>query len=385
VNRRTFLRRTAPAPAALALAGCAAPGTGTDDGDDGSDGDGGAGTPSIPMLEDPPDAVYLPGHRKSMRLLEPVSAGDYALAPMLTYPHPFWVVTGTDRQLVEPDGDRGIHLMVIVWDRETGVVLPGDAEPTVTIERDGRRVTARSLWPMLSQEMGVHFGDNVSLPADGTYTATVDLPPLSTRRTGALAGRFADGGTATFEFAYDRAFRERVVAGIELLEPDRWGERGALEPMTGDGVPYSTVPPAGDYPGTRLVEATAGSGADDGLPRSDDAAVVASLLAPGSRLADGDERYLLVSPRTPYNRVPLPNASLRVAVERDGEAIVDAPLEATVDGEYGLHYGRSLADVRTGDRVGIAVQSPPQAARHQGYETAFFEMEPLALTVPSGL
>ncbi|MFA9504657.1 hypothetical protein ACERIM_17995 [Natrinema sp. H-ect1] len=415
MHRRTLLRRTT-LPAALALAGCTAP-SGEPDGEadagGGSDGsEGVSGTPPIPMLEDPPEAVYLPGHRKSMRVLEPVDAGEYALTPMLSYPHPFWIVTANYREFVEPAAGRGVHLMVVVWDRETGRVLPG-AEPRVTVSRDGREIDSRALWPMLSQEMGLHVGDNVDLPADGTYIVDVELPPLSIRRTGSLAGRFTDGATATFEFTYDQAFREAVVEGIELLDRDRWGQRGALEPMTergaagdedggesaGDdaagvgngepdpGAPYSRVPPADAYPGTRLVESAAGSEtngtAGDGVPRSGDAAVVVALLEPESRLADGDDPYLLVSPRTPYNRVPLPNASLRVVLERDARQVLDERLEPVIDGEYGHHYGRSVSDVRESDTVRIAVESPPQTARHQGYETAFFGMEPVELVVPS--
>src|SRR6056297_424165 len=121
MDRRTFLRRAAPLSAVIAVAGCTAPGSGTDDRDasDGAreneterGGDAGTGTTPIPMLEDPPKAVYLPGHRSAMRTLEPIDAGDYRLAPMLSYPHPFWLVTGTDRELVEPAAGRGVHLML---------------------------------------------------------------------------------------------------------------------------------------------------------------------------------------------------------------------------------------------------------------------------------
>jgi len=398
MNRRRFLRQTAPLSAAIAVAGCAAPDSGTDDrAESGSDrgngtegsGDAVTGTAPIPMLEDPPDAVYLPGHRKSMRMLEPVEAGKYRLAPMLTYPHPFWLVTGTDRELVEPEAGRGVHLMVVVSDATTGRVLPVDVSPQATIEGDDGWRRRRSLWPMLSQEMGIHFGDNVTLPADGTYTVSVDLPPVTTRRTGAFAGRFDDGVTGTFEFTYDRAFREAVVDGIELLERDRWGTRGALEPMgtSDDGsegmqseVPYSTLPPVEDYPGTPLRESDTES--RDGLAQSGDAAFVVTLLESGLRLADGDDRYLLVSPRTPYNRVPLPNMSLHATVDHDGSTVVDRDLVGTLDDAVGFHYGRSVRTVRPGDSVTITIESPPQLARHQGYETAFFEMGPLELAVP---
>ncbi|ELZ24076.1 DUF7350 domain-containing protein [Natrinema limicola] len=394
MNRRTFLHRTAPLPAAISLAGCGAPEDGTDDRNE-SESDSGAGsggnvtgTAPIPMLEDPPDAVYLPGHRKSMRMLEPVAAGDYRLAPMVTYPHPFWLVTGTERQLVEPEAGRGVHLMLVVWDAVTGHVLPVDISPQATLEGDGGWRRHLSLWPMLSQEMGFHFGDNITLPADGSYTVRVDLPPITTRRTGAFAGRFDDGASATFEFTYDQAFRETVVDGIELLERERWGERGALEPMThgGDGdrgrqseIPYSALPPAEDYPGTLLHESDIRS--QGGLPRSGDAAFVVTLLESDSSLADGDDRYLFVSPRTPYNRVPLSNMSLQATVDRDGSTVVD--LVGTLDGEVGFHYGHSLTDIQPGDSVTITVESPPQLARHQGYEMAFVEMEPLECVVPT--
>lgn len=393
----------------MAVAGCAAPDSrtdtpneSTDSDDDGADSGGETvtGTPFIPRIDDPPQAVYLPGHRKSVRALEPVEAGDYAVAPMLTYPHPFWVVTGTDGQLVEPEAGRGVHLMITVWDPETEMVIPVDIGPRVTVERDGERVASRSLWPMLSQEMGFHFGDNVDLPTDGTYTAEVVLGPIPTRRTDSFEGRFADRATATFEFTYDEAFRENVVDGIELLERERWGKRGALEPMTGDSesgrtaggeneregtdvkIPYSALPPADEYPGTRLIDSAEEPSAP---PRSGDAAFVVTLLEPETRLAGGgDKRYLLVSLRTPYNRVPLANTSLRATVDRDGSTVFEGGLEARLDGEFGHHYGRSVADVRPGDTVQIDVNSPPQTARHQGYETAFFQMKPLELVVPDG-
>ncbi len=411
MNRRTVLRRTTALSSAIAVAGCAAPRGERNESDDGGTGtdrdESVTGTPAIPRIDDPPAAVYLPGHRKSMRVLEPVDAGDYRLAPMLTYPHPFWLVTGAERQFVEPEAGRGVHLMCTVWEPETGMVIPVDIGPRMTLERtDGGDEWRRtlSLWPMLSQEMGVHFGDNVVLPADGTYAATVELPPMGTRRTGSFAGRFAERATATFEFTYDDAFREAVVDGVELLERERWGNRGALEPMLGRegraagdgsdgdgnpaaGIPYSALPPAADYPGTRLVEpsAAADGGSADGLPTSGDAAFVVMLLEPESRLADGVDRYLLVSPRTPYNRVPLANTSLRAVVSRDGSTVTNRGLEATLDGALGFHYGLPLADVRAGDSVRIVVDSPPQTARHQGYETAFFEMEPLELAVPDGV
>ncbi|MFU8869055.1 hypothetical protein [Natronococcus sp.] len=429
IDRRTLVRQTGALAGAIALAGC----TGTDDengdADDSSDGnetdDDVEAVPEIVEVEDPPEAVYVPTHREQMRTLEPVESGDVAVAPMLSYPHPFWIVAGGDEdsvQRADPEEGHGVHLMFTAWDRETGTVLPVDDGAQLRVFRDGERVgSPLSPWTMISQEMGFHFGDNVSLPGDGTYTVEVDLPAVSTRKTGALEDRLTEAASASFEFEYDEVFREEVVGGVEYLDEELWGERGALEPMDhgdhhedghgdhredGHGdhadegdhgdheddhdhndhahheIPYSQLPSVEEYPGTLLREVDGDVPSDDsGLPRSGDAAVVATLLESDSRLA-GEERYLLVSPRTPYNRVPLADATLTATVERE-EGTADAVLEQTLDGEYGLHYGADVA-ADPGDAVTVSFESPPQVARHQGYETAFLEMDPLELVAPEG-
>ncbi|ELZ16417.1 hypothetical protein C477_15335 [Haloterrigena salina JCM 13891] len=406
IDRRTFVGWGA-ATGALALAGCFGEG-GDENGGERNDSDGEGNetdenrdetvdvAPPFPEIEDKPDAVYVPTHRESMRALEPIVAGDYRLAPMLSYPHPFWLVTGDgedDVQHVTPDQMRGVHMMFTLWDAETGVVLPVDSGNVVRLSRDGERVgSPQSMWPMLSQEMGFHFGDNVPLEEDGTYTVEVELPPLSARTTGDLAGRFAERETATFEFDYDQDFRE-TVSDVDYFDEGRWGERGALEPMAHDHVPYSRLPEVDAFPGTFLVGTDESGEIREGrpestaeLPRSGDAAFLATVLESDYRLTGGDGRSLLVSPRTPYNRVPLPNMSLDATIERDGESVTAEPvsLEQTIDGEYGLHYGASLEDVdlRAGDTVTLTIRSLPQVARHQGYDTAFLEMPPIELRVP---
>ena len=424
IGRRTYLGVGATA-ALAAIAGCLGDEEGEGDDADGDEPTGDA-LPDIPMVEDPPDRVYVPTHREQMRMLSPIEAGDFRLAPMLSYPHPFWIVDGKDREEVQPENERGVHMMFTLWDAETGVVLPVDSGAEIVVEKDGERVgSPRIPWPMISQEMGFHFGDNVPLGEDGTYTVEVTLPPLSVETTGALNGRLTDLETATFEFEYDDEFRQEVVGGVEYLPEEVWGQPGALEPMDhaeptghGDGdhgnghddhdghddhgdshddhgdshddhgdshddhddhepVPYSTLPPAEAYPGTLLD----GSDGDE-LPESGDARFVVTLVGLGSRFVDGEERYLLVSPRTPYNRVPLTDATLSVTVERDGSTVAERDLVQTIDSEYGIHYGVAVEDVTAGDSVTVEIETPPQVSRHQGYETAFLDMPPVELTVP---
>ncbi len=399
IDRRRFLVHAGAAAGIAGLAGC------TLELDDESADPDPTDDPAMPQfyeIEDKPDAVYLPTHREAMRMLEPVEAGEYTLAPMLSYTHPFWIISGNEIQEEVPEDGNGVHLMMTVWDTDTGIVLPVDSGAQLRVEKDGEQVgSPRTPWPMISQQMGFHFGDNVALEEDGTHTAEVTLPPLDVRTTGELEGNYEETQTLSFEFEYDDEFRQEVVGGVEYFDEDEWGELGALEPMNHGGhdhgdeedhhheddaddehddhahVPYSELPPAEEYPGTHLEPADGDEEATSG-----DAVFVATLLESGSRFVDGDERYLLVSPRTPYNRVPLADMSLSASV--DGASGESVSLEQTIDDEFDLHYGGALEDVEPGASVMIEIDSFPQVARHQGYDTAFLDMPPVELTVPEG-
>ena len=342
--------------------------------------------------------------------MEPVvEAGDYALLPHFTYAHRFWRVEGTETIEVFPQAGTGVHLMIAFWDRQTGELLPVDAGGTMEIRHDGETVETVTPWPMLAQSMGFHFGDNVPLPEDGTYTVEVTLNPIAVRKTGAFEGRFEESETATFEFEWSRDLLEELRNDVEFLPEEEWGERGAIEPMNhgdhgnhgdgegghddghgdghhddnhddghsdghGDGhgddhgdAPPPGLPPADAYPGTDL-----------GTHESGDAAVVVRYLSE-SPLAEEGDGYLLVSPRTPYNRIPLPDMSLSVSGLTENGAT--ASLTQTLDDELGLHYGLSVT-LSPGATFELGVDVPPQIARHQGYETAFLEMEPMEIEVP---
>jgi uncharacterized protein involved in high-affinity Fe2+ transport len=371
VSRRQFL--IASTATATALSGCAneqpdgSEETSTPEVADTENG------PRIPQVENPPDAVYLPAHRAGMMHLSTVEAGEYTLLPMISYPHRFWLMTGTDTEAVTPS-DSGIHLMFTVWDTETRRVLPVDAGAQIRISRDGELVDQRAPWPMISQTMGFHFGDNVPLTEDGTYAVDVDLNPINVKKTGAFEGRFEDSATATFEFEYDGDIRRQLIESVEYLDEERWGKRGALEPMMqnhsgeshdhgrnggSSSMPFSALPRADAYPGQNL-----------GTPQSGGATFVLRYLE-NSRFAE-EGGYLIVSPRTPHNRVPLPDTALSISGASEQE------LTQTLDDGIGHHYGAAV-DLSAGDELQLTVETPPQVARHAGYETAFIEMEPITV------
>jgi len=148
---------------------------------------------------------------------------------------------------------------------------------------------------------------------------------------------------------------------VERLD-DRKGEQDAVEPMDMEMIPDGQVPAAAEFPGEVLGEGERG-----------DVVVVATALDSVPAGVDGEGRYLAVSARTPYNRYPLPFTSLSATLTREDETVFDGDLTDTLHPDLGYHYGAVVDDVRTDDALTVTVDAPPQIARHEGYETAFFE------------
>jgi hypothetical protein len=323
-------------------------------------------TRSPPLVDDRPEAVYVPTHVEGMEMVGMATSERYRFGLSYSFPHRFWLVTGDRvRQVEIGDGDT-IHLMLTAWDAETGTVIP-TSNAVVTASRGGEVVVSEtSLWPMLSQNMGVHFGDNVGLDGDGTYGVDLDFGPVETRLAGALAGTLGEQASATVQME----FSQQDVEDISFEEfGSRAGQEGAVDPMGMGENPTGQAPPAENLPGELLGEATSG-----------DAAFVATALSRVPEGVEGEGTYLAVSARTPYNRYPLPFMSLSATLSRDGETAFEGDLTGTLHPEIGHHYGAVVDGVRAGDTLRIAVDAPPQVARHEGYETAFVEMDTVEVT-----
>jgi len=328
-----------------------------------------------PLVEDRPDAVYLPASREEMGMYGMATDGDYAAMLTYTFPHRFWIVSG-GKELVEVDADDSLHLMFSLWDRETGTVLPVNTRLEILQDGSPVDIGVSSLWPMLSQRMGFHYGDNVRLPDEGEYTARIQAGPVALERTGAFDGRL--GSRATLEIDFEYARSDINGLSFETIDESKRGSRDALPLMdhggggsgnsSSGGRPMGTGIPVDELPGELL-----------GTERSGDA-VFAALTSDAARFTDGGT-YLAVCPRTPYNDLIVPFTSLSATVERDGSVVAEGALAETLDGEYGHHYGLAVDELAAGDRVTISVDTPPQVARHDGYETAFFEFEPVTYTV----
>ena len=318
-----------------------------------------------PLVEDRPEAVYYPTHVEGMEMVGAKTAGDYRVALTYSFPHRFWNVTGSNRTKVTIGSDDSVHLMTTVWDPDSGLVVP-DNSITPTITKGDETVSAKPFWKMLSQNMGVHAGDNIALDGDGTYDVTLEVGALQARTTGAFEGKF-DRAETSFTFDFNESDVEDVT--FERLS-DKQGERGAVEPMDMEMVPVASTPDPESLPGALL-----------GTPKSGDAVLATSALETPPAGVEGDGAYLAVSARTPYNGFPLPATGIEATHTRGGETLVDGSLQSTFDPELGYHYGTTTGGVESGDELALSVVTPPQVARHEGYETAFFAFEDVSLTV----
>jgi hypothetical protein len=219
---------------------------------------------------------------------------------------------------------------------------------------------------MLSQPMGFHFGDNVTLDGEGTYAVTVETSAPSVRRTGSLEGV---GGRGTFEFEMEYS-REKMNDVMVTRLPDRKGTEGAVSPMEMEMLPLSFAPDSGSMPGRAVGSATSG-----------DATVVIRELSDSGQFGGGEsESYLAVSPRTPHNGYVLPGTSLNATVQRGGSTVFDGRLAKTLDPALDFHYGATIDPLEPGDEISLEFGSPPQLARHEGYETAFLEMSEVTIS-----
>ena len=90
---------------------------------------------------------------------------------------------------------------------------------------------------------------------------------------------------------------------------------------------------------------------------------------------------IAVSARTPYNGLVLPAMALLGTLTRDDETTFEGALERTLDPALGYHYGAVIGSVESGDGLTLSVGTPPQVARHKGYETAFLDMPDAELTL----
>ena len=321
------------------------------------------------LVADRPAAIYYPTHTEEMAMGGMAMSDDgLAVSLSYTFPHRFWRVFtrdgGYEAEQFGVEADDAVHIMATIWDSETGVVLPVSSVDIAA--RGGNNVDEReTVYPMLSQRMGFHYGDNYHLDGDDTYTVDITVGATTARRIGGFAGRFGDPQTVTVELDYSETARNEL--SYETY-PDRQGQPGALDPMS-MSMNGMTMP-------TGRVRELDGSTLGTGL--ADDIRYAAAVLT-DDRF--GDDPYLAVTAATRYNELVVPSMGLAgTLTDAAGETVADTSLEPALDPALGFHYGGAVPGATGAETATIDVVTPPQVARHEGYETAFFETPTVELS-----
>jgi uncharacterized protein involved in high-affinity Fe2+ transport len=94
---------------------------------------------------------------------------------------PFVIFNGNHERTVKPAKHVSFHLMVMLDDARTKYPIPY-AGVWATIRERGKVVYDERQWPMLSEYIGPHYGNDVALPGAGHYQLSLLVsPPVSAR------------------------------------------------------------------------------------------------------------------------------------------------------------------------------------------------------------
>ena len=100
---------------------------------------------------------------------------------------------------VEPDEDENCHLEVAVADAADGRFVPELDVRATLVPEEGSEVGPVEV-PYVWHPSLHHYGVNLSLPEDGTYTIRIEVdPPEFPRHDEENGDRYADGATVEFE------------------------------------------------------------------------------------------------------------------------------------------------------------------------------------------
>ena len=323
-----------------------------------------------PLPENRPKAVYYPSHIDGVKIAGISQQGGYTCALTYSRPQRLWIYSAGQRKKVTVKSDDSIHLMPIIWETETGVVIPY-LIPQIKIRDGSETIEYFSPWPMITQPMGFHFGDNVELSGEGTYRVIIEFAGIESagpaiRRMKA----FADNSSARFEFSFTFSQSKLDETTYRDIPQAKEGTKGAVEPMNMKGILPLQLPKVDSLPGTVLGTATSG-----------DAVFVVTALNAAQVGGSRNQTYLAVSARTPYNRYMVPLMSLSARLTRNGNPVFNGKLTEGLDDELHYHYGAIVPSVKPGDELKITIDATSKVSRHEGYETAFYEMPPMKLTL----
>lgn len=116
-------------------------------------------------------------------------------------PAHFTIFQGADQiREVTPQEEDSLHLMVALEDAQSGVRIPYSTVWITLTDPADQIVVDQRMWPMITRGMGNHYGLNVALPQQGTYTAEVQVGPPQVARHQELVGEWRQQHVFTVDF-----------------------------------------------------------------------------------------------------------------------------------------------------------------------------------------
>lgn len=102
---------------------------------------------------------------------------DMEIQAQTMTPTPFVVVSGDSETMHRPPKGASFHLMIMLTDRHTHFQIPYASVWATIINSAGKTVYTGQQWPMISEYMGSHYGDNVHHIPPGRYTLKLLISP----------------------------------------------------------------------------------------------------------------------------------------------------------------------------------------------------------------
>jgi hypothetical protein len=142
-----------------------------------------------------------------MRRLGSATAGDRKIELDASDATTFTVPEGGRFVTHRPRKGENAHLMLMLSDVETGERLPDATITLRVVDAAGKVVSSGPQYPMFGMGMGMHYGDNVTIPKAGRYVAQLVVGPPMIGRHGDVAKRWTTTVRAEIPFTWEDAAR----------------------------------------------------------------------------------------------------------------------------------------------------------------------------------
>lgn len=211
----TITRRSTAALAALALAAAVTGCGGDDDATSNVSASGTSATGATSSAEHSGHSEHggssdaAGGGTATMRMqrLGSTTAGDQKVELDVSEPVTFSVHEG--ERLVEhaPRKGENAHVMLLLSDAQSGDRLPDSTITLRITDEVGKVVSSGPQYPMIGMGMGIHYGDNVTIPKAGKYVAQLVIGPPRIGRHSDVTDRWNTTTKASIPFEWKGAAR----------------------------------------------------------------------------------------------------------------------------------------------------------------------------------